>query len=300
MVDGKNTFVMVSVLMITYGHEKYICKAIDGVLSQKSNFVIELIIANDHSPDNTDEFIAKYLSQKKLPKNLTIKNTVHTVNKGMQPNFIWAMQQVSGKYIALCEGDDYWTDPLKLQKQVDFLEANPEYVLCFHPVKILKPDGSLVEDFITNVPENYETQETLAKDVNYIHTPSVLFRNVIKSFPPEFALSPIGDYFLYMLITSRGKIKMLPDSMAVYRFGVGVHSLLETSQKYRDWLKMHILIISSIDNFSIKNILINKLFPKVQNSPSVELKKQSYFKNYMRLFIPPIVQIVKNKIFTRK
>jgi glycosyltransferase involved in cell wall biosynthesis len=300
MVDGKNTFVMVSVLMITYGHEKYICKAIDGVLSQKSNFVIELIIANDHSPDNTDEFIAKYLSQKKLPKNLTIKNTVHTVNKGMQPNFIWAMQQVSGKYIALCEGDDYWTDPLKLQKQVDFLEANPEYVLCFHPVKILKPDGFLVEDFLTKVPDNYESQEELARGVNYIHTPSSVFRNVIKSFPPEFALSPIGDYFLYMLVTSHGKIKMLSDNMAVYRFGVGVHSLLETSQKHRDWREMITLMISAIDDFQIKTILLRKLFPKVNVLNSIEIKKQSNFKKYLRLFIPPVILIMKNRIFNRK
>ena len=100
----------------------------------------------------------------------------------------------------MCEGDDYWTDPYKLQKQVDFLEANPDYVLNFHKVKILKPDGLLVDDFITKVPDNYETQETLARLGNYIHTPSVVFRNLIIELPKEFSLSPIGDYFLYMLL----------------------------------------------------------------------------------------------------
>ena len=84
------------------------------------------------------------------------------------------------KYLAFLDGDDYWTDPLKLQKQVDFLEANDDYVLTFHPVKILNRDGSLVEDFITIVPENYETQETLAQLGNYIHTPSVVYKNILK------------------------------------------------------------------------------------------------------------------------
>ncbi len=119
---------MVSVVMITYGHEQLVKQAIEGVLMQQCDFEVELIIANDCSPDNTDSVVDQ------LKKNHTnsswIKYTRHTTNKGMTSNFIWALEQVTGKYIALCDGDDYWTDPLKLKKQVDFLEENTGYSLC--------------------------------------------------------------------------------------------------------------------------------------------------------------------------
>lgn len=212
----------VSVCMITYGHEKYIREAIEGVLMQEYDFEVELIIANDCSPDKTDDVIHNILENH--PQATWIKYVKHDTNIGMMANFIFAMQECKGKYIALCEGDDYWTDPLKLQKQVDFLEANPDYVLCFHPVSILKTNGDIVDDFVTKVPDNYESIETLARLGNYIHTPSVVFRNIIKEFPFEFSQSPIGDYFLYMMLAEHGKLKCLEDNMAVYREGIGVWS----------------------------------------------------------------------------
>ena len=150
----------VSVVTITYGHEKYITQTLDGILMQDYPGEIEFIIANDNSPDSTDERVKNYFNEKPTPANFDLKYTKHDTNKGMMPNFIWALEQATGEYIALCEGDDYWTDPLKLQKQVDFLGQNREYILTFHPVKILKEDGNLINDFITQVPENYELQET--------------------------------------------------------------------------------------------------------------------------------------------
>ncbi len=175
--------VFISIIMVTYGHEKYIREAIEGILMQRGDFNFELIIANDASPDATHQIVSEIL------KNHTNSDKICYIeqekNIGMMPNFIFALQQAQGDYIALCDGDDYWTDPYKLQKQVDFLEANPDYVLSFHKVKILKPNGDLEEDFITNVPENYEIQETWAGLGNYIHTPSEVFRNVIKEFSQE-------------------------------------------------------------------------------------------------------------------
>ena len=125
---------LVSVCMITYNHEKYIAEAIQGVLMQKTDFEIEFIIANDASTDNTHTLITEFAIDK---KNITINYINHSVNSGMMSNFVSALQQCSGKYIALCEGDDYWTDPLKLQKQVDFMEANPEYAMIFTNGKVV-------------------------------------------------------------------------------------------------------------------------------------------------------------------
>jgi glycosyltransferase involved in cell wall biosynthesis len=246
----------VSVSMITYDHEKFIEEAINGVLMQECDFDFELIISNDCSPDNTDAVIQKILQNH--PKASCITYFNHKKNLGMMPNSTFALQQCTGKYIAACEGDDYWIDPYKLQKQVDFLEANPDYVLSFHKIKILKSDGSLISDFITKVPENYETQETLARLGNYIHTPSIVFRNIIKEYPKELSISPIGDYFLYMILTEHGKIKYLEDEMAVYRYGVGVISKMDDFMIACNNIKMYSCMIGAIKNVDVKSILMKR------------------------------------------
>ena len=253
-----NQYPKVSVCMITYGHEKFIEEAINGVLMQQCDFEVELIIANDCSPDKTDEIIHKVIDSH--PKSSWIKYIKHDKNIGMMPNFIFAMQECKGKYIALCEGDDYWTDPLKLQKQVDVLEANSDYVLCFHKVDILKPIGEIVDDFITKVPENYQTIGTLARLGNYIHTPSVVFRNIIKEFPFEFKQSPIGDYFLYMMLAEHGKLKYLKDKMAVYREGVGIWSVKSEYFKNFNTAYTHALLVSynKSDN-SVSSLLLDRI-----------------------------------------
>ena len=272
----------ISVVTITYGHENFIEQTLDGVFMQDYKGEIEFIISNDHSPDATDRVIKDYLAVKEIPINFTIKYTQHEVNKGMMTNFIWALEQASGKYIALCEGDDYWTNPLKLQKQVEFLETNQEYVLTFHPVQILNTDGVLVEDFITKVPENYEYQETLASGNNYIHTPSVLFRNIITSFPPEFMLSPIGDYFLYMILTNHGKIKIMNDTMAVYRQGVGVWSDLQLPERLLNTMFCIKLISSHFkDNKRILQLLSKQHFDLLKKLTNIEEKRTEIIDSFV-------------------
>lgn len=267
----------VSVSMITYGHEKFIEQAINGVLMQECDFDFELILSNDCSPDTTDVVIQNILQNH--PNASRINYFKHEKNLGMMPNFIFALEQCNGSYIALCEGDDYWTDPFKLQKQVDFLEANPDYVLSFHKVKILKPDGSLVPDFITKVPENYETQETLARLGNYIHTPSVVFRNIIKEYPREFSLSPIGDYFLYMLLAEHGKLKYVEEEMAVYRFGVGVLSKMDNFMIACNNVKMYSCMIGAIKSVDVRSILMMRQEIIIeQYGKSVQLKTIDTFK----------------------
>lgn len=251
-----NNELTVSVNMITFKHELYITQAIEGVLMQQTNFDFELIIADDCSPDRTPDIINDII--KNHPQGNRIKYFRHNENIGMQENGIFAFNQCLGKYIALCEGDDYWTDPLKLQKQVDFLEANPDYVLCFHPIKILRPDGTIGDDFITKVPENHETIETLARLGNYIHTPSVVFRNVTRSLPFEFRLSPIGDYFLYIILAGYGKLKYLEDKMAVYRYNVGVISRMSALDIANNNVKMYSCMIGYLKDENIKSIILDK------------------------------------------
>lgn len=248
---------MVAVWMVTYNHEEFIEKAIESVMIQKTTFQYKLFIGEDNSIDNTREICEK-LKEKYADK---IEYFLHEENIGATPNGIFMYEQCfksEAKYIALLEGDDYWTDPYKLQKQVDFLETNPDYVLSFHKIKILKPNGELVEDFITKVPENYETQETLARLGNYIHTPSVVFRNVIKEFPPEIALTPIGDYFLYMLLAEQGKLKYIDEEMAVYRYGVGVISKMNNFKIAYNNIKMYSCMIGAVKEVKIKIIFMKR------------------------------------------
>lgn len=245
---------VVNVIMITYGHENYIRQAIEGVLLQECDFEAELIIANDCSPDSTDAVIQDVI--KNHPRGSWISYIKHEKNIGMMPNFIFAMKHCQGKYIALCEGDDYWTDPLKLQKQVDFLEQNPEYNICFHNVQLFNQESnSFSQDRLTRKVSETTSSEELAKG-NYIHTPSVVLRNNF-IIPPWFSQSPIGDWTLYMIAVKDKKIKKIEDTMAVYR----VHSAsiwALKSEEYRlvNTIKSVELLIKSREiNNDVKLIL---------------------------------------------
>lgn len=210
----EDTKPMVSVWMITYNHDKYIAEAIEGVLKQQTQFKFELIIGEDGSTDGTARIVKEYT--KKYPD--IIKARFNNPNIGMMPNMIKTLKECSGKYIALCEGDDYWTDPLKLQKQVEFLESNPDYVVCYHDAKIVDQFGNTVAD--SKLPEKFRgdfTPEELMKGA-WALTLSILFRNVVAEYPDEMFKVVNGDTFLTVLLGSYGKGKYLDQIQpAVYR-----------------------------------------------------------------------------------
>ena len=137
---GDSNTPLVSVCTITYNHEKFIAEALDSFLMQETDFPFELVVDDDCSPDGTADVVRQYMI--KFPN--IIKPNLREKNVGMMPNFIENMKRAKGKYIALCEGDDYWTDPLKLQKQVDFLEGNEGYVCAYHAVDHISFDGNLL------------------------------------------------------------------------------------------------------------------------------------------------------------
>jgi len=212
---------IVSVAMPNYGQEEFISEAILGVLDQKADFEIELIVAEDCSPDNTEKVVENII--KTHPNAHRIKYVRHNKNKGAIPNFVWTINQTKGKYVAICEGDDYWTDPLKLQKQVDFLENNKQYSLTFHKIKGISVDDKEPVIFDNLNEEKTYTIEDLAKG-NFIHTPSVVFRKNLDKLPQWIQYSPIGDYPLHMINASFGLIKYFPETMAAYRVGSGIWS----------------------------------------------------------------------------
>lgn len=207
----------VSVIMITYGHEKFIQEAIEGVLIQKCNFPVELIIANDNSPDETDRLVNQYLENKTIPPNIVVNYVKHDLNKGMNHNFLWALGKSKGQYIALCEGDDFWTDPAKLQSQVNFMDNNLDFSMCFHDVDVLVTDKG--SSYVYDKPQK---DILLLQDIvkkHYMATCTVLFRNgYFKDGLPEWYPRCIsGDLPLEILLASKGKTKYLDFKMACYR-----------------------------------------------------------------------------------
>jgi len=206
---------LVSVCMITYNHEKYIKDAIEGVLMQKTNFPIELIIGEDCSNDYTRNIVKEY--ETNYPE--IIYAQYPSTNRGMIINFFTVLQSAKGKYIALCEGDDYWTDPYKLQKQVDFLEHNPEYSMCAHNAIVdFEDDESRTHFFNTANQKSIITTEDLIEKWSFA-TASMLFLASLKPNMPNDISSRIynGDLFLALMVSLHGPIKYIPHVMSVYR-----------------------------------------------------------------------------------
>lgn len=204
---------MVTVRTSTYQHGKYIKQCIEGVLSQKTNFPFEFIIGEDFSTDGTREIVLEYA--KKYPDIIRVITADYNV--GVKANGFRCIRAIRGKYIALCEGDDFWTDPNKLQKQVDFLENNKDYILSFHPVKVLF-ENSEEKDYIfprSSDKSKFNLEELLKE--NYIQTNSVVYRNQNNSevnFPIDIAP---GDWFSHLYYAQFGKIGFINEVMAVYR-----------------------------------------------------------------------------------
>ena len=210
----------VSVLMITYNHQNYISDAINGILTQKTDFEFELIIANDCSTDKTNDVIKDFMN--KHPKGNLIKYICHEKNIGMRLNYISAAKICKGKYVAPCEGDDYWTDPHKLEKQVKFLDMSEEYSMCFTNSSIVDEDNNIKKT--NRVDENNRKDITQAEILNGFVPPTntVLYRNsflqkIISDFPNIIN----GDYYISILMANYGIIGYIDNNTAAYRLHEG-------------------------------------------------------------------------------
>jgi glycosyltransferase involved in cell wall biosynthesis len=202
---------MISVCMITYKQAKFIKDAVQGVLMQKKEFDIELIIADDCSPDETEKIVAEII--KSHPNGHWIKYTRHNQNKGMMNNFIWALQQCKGDYIALCEGDDYWIDKEKLKKQVNILNTNGSCSFTFHQAIRIFDVQRQYE--IYPIFKNHIMDSVSFFKFSTIPMASVLFRNKFSFNCPNSHIQP--DFLLLCKLMSIGNAYFLPEVMSVYR-----------------------------------------------------------------------------------
>lgn len=208
---------LLSVCIITYNHEEYIRDAIEGVLMQKINFEYEIIIADDFSTDNTRKIILDY--SEKYPN--IFKLIFQEKNVGAAQNWLDLISCPKSKYIAYFEGDDFWTDPFKLQKQIDFLDNNINFSCCFHDVKILQAHKE--DFFIYESPPCNELYFSQVLKKHYIPSSSLVFRNYkwLKRMPDFFNRSISGDIPFELLLATEGKIKYMNEEMSCYRRNLG-------------------------------------------------------------------------------
>lgn len=205
-----------TIVVTTYNQEKYIGEAIEGFLKQKTNFDYKIVISNDASTDGTRKILNEY--KEKYPTKFEIIENKQ--NLGAMKNFINTLAQIKDtEYVALCDGDDFWTDENKLQKQVDFLDANPDFNICCHYAKVFYQNNEKGEQIIPNDVEDITTLEDLVKQ-NYIVANSVVYRwkfnnmDLKEVFPTDIVP---GDYYVHLLHAQDGKIKTIKEVMSAYR-----------------------------------------------------------------------------------
>lgn len=255
---------LVSICIQTYQHADYITDCLEGIIMQETDFSYEILLGEDDSSDGTREICIKYAE--KYPSRIRLflhsrENNIKINGRATgRFNLLFNLFSARGKYIALCEGDDYWTDSLKLQKQIDILEKNENVILCCH--------AAIELDFRTNerkiICRNLNqdgilpTKEIITNRGGYIPTASIIFRNDNYSELYDFLESaPIGDFFLQSYLALRGDVYFLDMAGCVYRRNTKdswTHEQKEKEKKIRYYYDM----FNAIDSFYSLNKIGNK------------------------------------------
>ncbi len=213
----------VSVCMISYNHGKFVAQAIESILSQVVDFPIELVIGDDCSKDDTAQICADYAQRDPRVRLLPRER-----NLGVMPNFSDALAACRGEYIAVCEGDDYWTDPRKLAKQVAFLDAHPDYAGAAHQSDVLVNE-QVDRKFKLAVPETLQTQDLTGG--RQFHTASVIFRRPAADLFCRAPLVLSCDRLTNFCVSFLGKIHYSEEAMCAYRLhGGGMSSNVTVAQ----------------------------------------------------------------------
>lgn len=280
--------IKVSICCIAYNHEKYIKEALEGFLMQKTNFKFEIIIHDDASTDNTAHIIKEY--EEKYPN--IIKGIYQTENQYQKMGHSLSVplyKKAKGKYIAICEGDDYWIDKNKLQKQVDYLEAHPDCAMCFHNAWVLNEKTAKRRKF---VPYNHRSKTYQRKDntytagdmilIGFIPTASIIFKNIgTEKMEKMYKDAIAGDVILRTIPTSYGYAYYMEDIMSVYRTGNDT-SVMATWRKENKDVK--------------KNVMRNEKFISLYD----KLDQETEFKYHNEFEKAKDIRKIENLVLERK
>lgn len=213
--------IIVSIQCLTYNHAPYIRQCLDGFVMQKTNFRFEAIIHDDASTDGTQEIIREYAEKyPEIIKPIYEKENQYSKHDGSIRRIMNEVISPSTNYIAICEGDDYWTDPLKLQKQVGFLESHPSYTMVCNRTKLYseRKRAFIGENYCYNHNSTIKTKDVIYRSGLFISTCSIIYRKELKDNYPEYCLKcAVGDYPLQIMAAMKGKIYYFNEAMSVYR-----------------------------------------------------------------------------------
>ncbi|MCC6599726.1 MAG: glycosyltransferase family 2 protein [Crocinitomicaceae bacterium] len=248
---SQNSPPMVSVVVPAYNHEKYVAECLENILAQKTNFNFEIIIGEDDSNDNTRKICMDYSARfpEKIVLRLQDRKNVIYIN-GMPTgryNLMDCMANAKGKYVAFCEGDDYWCDTSKLQKQYDFLENNPGFAGSFHDTWVEYPDKKKEKHlFRENLPLVITAKDTIAKIAPF-HTSSFFFKKETLPMPPFIKEIVSGDLAYFSIVSSYGDLGKVNGIMSVYRkHTAGISSSVGVTSNYH---RQRITLINYLNEF---------------------------------------------------
>jgi glycosyltransferase involved in cell wall biosynthesis len=217
---------LVSVIVQTYQHAPFIAQCLESIIMQQTNFPFEIIVGEDESSDGTREICKRFAEKYPDKIRLFLRSRKDVIYFNGSPtgkyNFSQNMKTARGEYIAECEGDDYWTDPLKLRKQFDFMEKNKDLTLCFHAAENIFKDSK--SNFIQRASDKttfFTIKDVIVKGGGFIPTASIFFRSsYVQKLPEWFYTSIVGDYPLAIFLSLDSKVAYINEVMSVYRRGM--------------------------------------------------------------------------------
>lgn len=263
--------IMISIYCLTYNHKDYIRDTLDGILMQKTSYRYNVMVIDDASTDGTSEILREY--ERKYPEifNMCIlpENTYRTPKRKMIFDELFKKYLV-GKYVAICEGDDYWTDENKLQTQVEFMETHPECSMTAHETGWLDCRTNEMIEHCRYNENRYVTAEDIICRSGLIHTSSLLIKKEVMFKSKDFPKCDVGDYPIKMYALTKGKVYYFSKEMSVYRYmhdGSWSNEMLSDGRRELIHIKNVIRFISQYDiytkgiyNRCIKKYIIMLLF----------------------------------------
>lgn len=288
----------VSIFLLTYNQEQFIAQTINSILMQKANFNFQIVIGEDCSTDGTrsicETFAEKYSNKIKLLPALE-------KNIGLIANYMRTIKACEGKYIAICDGDDYWIDENKLQKQVSFLEDNPNYSIVYSKLKKLFPDGTFKESIQRKLKQAGDFDDLVFENV--IPSVTVLFRNRqnISAVPTWITNFPYGDWPTYLwILKDGGKIHFMDEITAVYRMHIGVSAQVRKSSSNTLLVNLGILkCIWNDSGFHHKKSIVLRAIQKLEVGLMTSYNREKQYLKALKQYIFNLRQETLNFKLTR-
>lgn len=267
---SKTSSPVVSVLITSFNHEKYIDECLQSILRQQTDFAVEIIVVDDCSTDSTPHILTRYAE--KYPAIIKIFLLKENHRSRCLPVYTLAYKAARGQFIAGCDGDDFWLDAEKLQKQVELLRAFPEYVFSFHNAVRMGPDRNLDKILCLNKKEARDySQQVLWHFSSWIPQQAMMYRRCFEEFPPEFDIVPNRDNFLPVFLAQHGGAKFQTDiKPSIYRMHTASYWSSKSAAEQNTIHLRTILIMTSYllrigKTDAAKHLIVNRLISAIKS-----------------------------------